>query len=104
MIDFQREQVLPLSQLRALILLRFPGRQVHLATLYNWTTVGFRGVVLESLQAGGARCSSLAALQRFFERVSEVTSARHQTKTSACSAGHSEKANCQLTTARSGHP
>jgi hypothetical protein len=46
------------------------GRKTHVSTLYRWMTSGCRGVVLESIQVGGTRCTSREALQRFFERLS----------------------------------
>jgi Protein of unknown function (DUF1580) len=47
------------------------GRNAHVSSVYRWSTVGCRGVVLESLQVGGTRCTSREALQRFFERLSQ---------------------------------
>ena len=47
------------------------GRKTHVSCLYRWSTLGCRGVVLETLQCGGTRCTSREALQRFFERLSE---------------------------------
>ena len=41
----------------------------HIATIYRWTTTGVRGVVLETIQVGGARYTSREALQRFCERL-----------------------------------
>jgi hypothetical protein len=51
------------------------GRNAHVSTLFRWTTIGVRGVVLESIQIGGTRCTSREALQRFFEQLS----LQHQT-------------------------
>jgi hypothetical protein len=50
---------------------RRSGRPIHVSCIYRWTTVGCRGVVLESLQVGGTRCTSREALQRFFDKLSE---------------------------------
>jgi Protein of unknown function (DUF1580) len=47
------------------------GRNVHVSCVYRWSTVGCKGVVLETLQVGGTRCTSREALQRFFERLSQ---------------------------------
>ena len=47
------------------------GQKTHVSTLFRWTTVGCRGIVLESLQVGGTRCTSREALQRFFDRLSQ---------------------------------
>jgi hypothetical protein len=46
------------------------GRKIHVSTWYRWATIGLRGVVLETIQVGGTRCSSRQALERFFERLS----------------------------------
>ncbi len=40
------------------------GRKVHVSCIYRWSTSGCRGVVLETLQVGGTRCTSREALQR----------------------------------------
>ena len=48
------------------------GRKAHVSCLYRWSTIGCRGVLLETLQVGGTRCTSREALQRFFERLSEL--------------------------------
>ena len=47
------------------------GRRVHVSWVYCWSTRGCRGVVLETLHLGGARCGSKEALRRIFERFSE---------------------------------
>ena len=47
------------------------GRKVHVSTMYRWATVGCKGIVLETIQIGGTRCTSREALQRFFERLSQ---------------------------------
>ena len=49
------------------------GRRVHLATMYRWTSVGCRGVVLDSIQCGRTRCTSREALERFFSRLSAAS-------------------------------
>ena len=48
------------------------GRKTHVSCLYRWSTHGCRGVVLETIQVGGTRCTSQETLQRFFERLSEA--------------------------------
>ena len=45
------------------------GKKAHISTPYRWTTIGCRGVVLESIQIGGTRCTSREALARFFQRL-----------------------------------
>ncbi|NQU25804.1 MAG: DUF1580 domain-containing protein [Candidatus Nealsonbacteria bacterium] len=49
------------------------GRRVHKSALYRWTNTGCRGVILESTQCGGTRCTSREALDRFFSRLSAAS-------------------------------
>lgn len=46
------------------------GKTIHLATVHRWATIGIKGVVLETLQCGRTKCTTTAAIQRFFERLS----------------------------------
>jgi len=69
-IDTTKEAVGPFTQAAAQWVPRRRGRRTHVSTLYRWTTSGCCGVVLESIQVGGTRCTSREALQRFFERLS----------------------------------
>lgn len=77
MIDFTKERTFPLSQASRKIPRRRSGKRVHTATLYRWAAVGCRGVILETLQLGGTKCTSREALQRFFERLSNLQSLSH---------------------------
>jgi hypothetical protein len=70
-IDSQVERLITLREAAAGLPCRRAGRRTHVATIFRWTTVGVRGVVLESLQVGGVRCTSAEALQRFFERCTD---------------------------------
>ncbi len=70
MIDTLTESVLTFSQAADELPRRRRGRKTHVSTLYRWATAGCRGVVLETIQIGGSRCTSREALQRFFERLS----------------------------------
>lgn len=72
MIGLSSEAVLSLADAAAL-LPRKRGRKIHVATVYRWTTTGCRGVVLESIQIGGARCTSREALQRFVDRLTALS-------------------------------
>jgi hypothetical protein len=69
MIDTIHESPIPFRQIANELPRRRGGRKTHVATLYRWATAGCRGVVLESIQIGGTRCTSREALQRFFERL-----------------------------------
>jgi hypothetical protein len=69
-IDSSTENLTPLNQAADELPRRRRGKKTHVSTLFRWTTVGCKGVVLESLQCGGTRCTSREALQRFFEGLS----------------------------------
>jgi len=67
MIDVQTETVISLAEAVRLLPARRAGKKVHLSCLYRWSTVGCRGIVLETIQVGATRCTSHQAMQRFFE-------------------------------------
>jgi Protein of unknown function (DUF1580) len=69
-IDIERESLLSLAHAAAKLPCRRGEKKTHVATLHRWATDGLRGVVLETLQCGGSLCTSMPALQRFFERLS----------------------------------
>src|SRR3954452_11461923 len=73
MIDSGSESLITLSQAAEQLPRRRRGRKTHVSTLYRWTTVGCRGVRLDTLQVGATRCTSREALQRFFEQLSQGT-------------------------------
>lgn len=75
MIDITNEAVFSLTEAAKSEHLprRRKGKRPHVATLFRWATRGCRGVVLESIQCGGTRCTSVEALQRFFERCTDPT-------------------------------
>ena len=67
MIDTTLEKPISLAQAAAELPPRRAGRPASVSCLYRWSTAGCRGVVLETIQIGGTRCTSREALQRFFE-------------------------------------
>jgi hypothetical protein len=69
MIDPFGEELLSLVEATELCPRRRGGKKPHISCLYRWTTSGCKGIVLESLQVGGTRCTSREALARFFERL-----------------------------------
>lgn len=85
MIDIQTEEVVSLTQAAKSKCLprRRKGKRPHVATLFRWATVGVRGVVLETIQCGGTRCTSVQALQRFFERCTDPSTPARPTTTKA---------------------
>jgi Protein of unknown function (DUF1580) len=72
MIDSQTEHVISFAQASDESPRRRRGRKVHISCFYRWSTVGCKGIVLESIQIGSSRCTSREALQRFYERLSEM--------------------------------
>jgi len=78
MIDPQTEQSISLAD--AARLPCFPprrgGKRLHVSCIYRWTTTGCRGVILESFQCGGTRCTSREAVSRFLERLTQATGLR----------------------------
>lgn len=69
MIDPNSETLLSLTQAAKTLPVRRGGKRAHVSCLYRWTTVGCRGVILESIQIGGTRCTSRESLALFFERL-----------------------------------
>lgn len=66
MIDTSTETLLSLRDAAKRLPGRRQGKRPAVETLYRWTLHGCRGIVLESVQIGGTRCTSLEALDRFF--------------------------------------
>lgn len=71
MIDVRIESLIPLDE-AAKLAPGYHGRCASEATVRRWIRVGMRGVVLESVIAGGRRCTSRDAIQRFFTRLTEA--------------------------------
>lgn len=74
MIDLTNENVLSFADAAERLSRRRAGKKPHVATLYRWAMRGCRGVKLETLRVGGTLCTSVEALQRFCERLSNPTS------------------------------
>lgn len=67
MIDIASETVVSFSDACRYLPRRRQGRKIHASTLWRWGTRGLRGVRLELLKVGGQTCTSVEALQRFFD-------------------------------------
>jgi len=87
MINVAKENLISLTDAAKKLPRRRSGKRPHIATLYRWAQRGLHGVRLETLQAGGSRCTSVEALARFFaelgdrnssESVTPRVSRRHQ--------------------------
>ena len=70
MIDLLTERVISLRDAAKLLPARRQGKRPTVSCLFRWTTRGCRGVILESVQIGGTRCTSAEALTRFFAALS----------------------------------
>ncbi len=71
-IDAQSESLVSLHDAAKLLPPRRGGKRPHVSCMYRWTSSGCRGVILESLQVGGTRCTSHEALARFFDRLTHA--------------------------------
>ena len=70
------EELISLSDVPSLLPCRRGGKKPHVATIYRWASRGIRGVFLETVQIGGTRCTSRAALARFFDRLGDARTSR----------------------------
>jgi len=71
MIDPNTETLISLARAARHLPRRRAGKRPHVSCIYRWTVCGCRGVVLESIQVGGTRCTSREALARFFRRLTD---------------------------------
>src|SRR5690349_2456863 len=69
-IDLATEQLIPFNQVPSLLPRVRRGRKPHVGSIFRWAKKGLAGHRLEYLQVGGVKCTSVEALQRFFERIS----------------------------------
>lgn len=74
-IDIAREHTITLSQVPEHLPPTGGGGKVHVKSVYRWVQRGLRGIRLECLQVGGRRCTSVEALQRFFDRLTASSGA-----------------------------
>jgi hypothetical protein len=68
-IDISNETLVTLTEATHHLPPRRKGKRPAVSTLFRWAQRGIRGVRLETLQVGGTKCTSLEALQRFFDRL-----------------------------------
>jgi len=83
MIDPNAESVLSLTQAAKTLPARRAGKRPHVSCLYRWAKTGCKGVILETLQVGGTRCTSREALARFFQRLTDLAGVSSSTASSA---------------------
>ena len=77
-INIASERILTLTEAAKLVPRRRRGKATHVGTLYRWADPGLHGVKLEVIRVGGTLCTSVEALQRFFDRLTALKSARVQ--------------------------
>jgi hypothetical protein len=82
MIDIRYEPLLSLEDAAKLAPGLRAGQHVSTASVHRWARTGMRGVRLETIVAGGRRCTTREALQRFFSRVTEERDGRQETQPS----------------------
>jgi hypothetical protein len=73
MIDISREELLSLAEAAEKLPARRNGSRPHASTLYRWAKHGLNGVRLEVLRVGDTTCTSVPALQSFFDRLTNAT-------------------------------
>jgi len=70
MIDLQTETVVTFREAAKLIPRRRAGKKCAVSTLHRWRLKGIRGARLETAMVGGIRVTSVEAIQRFVDRLS----------------------------------
>ena len=72
MLNIVKEELLPLKEAARRLPRCRSGKKISVATLYRWSSPkGCRGVRLETARVGSARVTSVEALQRFVDRLTE---------------------------------
>lgn len=71
MISLADESLVPLAEVPKRLPARPNGKRVHISACYRWVATGVRGVRLESIRVGGTTYTSLQAIQRFADAVSQ---------------------------------
>ena len=84
MIEIKDETIFSLTDAAKFLPHRRAGKKPHVATLYRWASHGLKGIRLETIQVGGTLCTSIEALQRFFERLAGPPSASAIATPAAC--------------------
>ena len=67
MIDISLEETFSLTDAAKNLPCRRAGKRPNVATLYRWAQIGCRGIRLETINIGATKCTSMEALQRFFD-------------------------------------
>lgn len=70
MISADQETVFPLGA-AAKRVEKITGRRHNASTIYRWASRGLKGVRLETRKMGGCSYTSMEAINRFFDRLSQ---------------------------------
>ena len=73
MIDLESETIITAREACQRLPRRRAGRLTHPTTIARWMDEGIKGVRLEGIRIGTNRCTSMEALQRFFDRLTEAS-------------------------------
>src|SRR5208282_97143 len=76
-IDIQTEQVITPAKATHLCPERRRGARPNAATIWRWMLNGVKGIRLESIMVGATRCTSVEAMQRFFDSLTAAADAEH---------------------------
>lgn len=71
-INITSERIVTLTGATKYVPRRRRGKPTHVGTIYRWADPGLRGIRLEVLRIGGTLCTSVEALQRFFDRLTAI--------------------------------
>jgi hypothetical protein len=96
MIDLKSESLLTLGQAAQRLPRRRRGRPVNISTVFRWIAHGIRGVRLEGIRVGGAIHTSEEALQRFADRLTDVSQLQAVSPSSRSRLREIEQANTEL--------
>ena len=69
MIEIANDEIVTLAEAAKLLPQRRRGKKPHVSTLHRWAGCGLRGIRLETIRIGGTICTSLRALQEFFDQL-----------------------------------
>lgn len=69
MIEIGHETLIPIREVPRRLPPRPNGKRVHVSACYRWIQRGVRGVRLEAVRIGGSTYTSIEALQRFADQL-----------------------------------
>ena len=71
MIDIHKETLISISDTPKHLPRRSSGKTVHISAVYRWISKGVRGIRLESARIAGCTYTSLEALQRWSDALTD---------------------------------